>query len=60
MNARGLFGLGVAALLAVGTCAAGLMAQGAQPGAARTSNAGQPMECSALKGKTFENGTSIV
>ncbi len=61
MPARSLFGLGVAALLAVGTCAAGLMAQGAPQGEpARISNAGQPMECSALTGKTFENGTSIV
>ncbi len=61
MNARWLFGLGGAALIAVITSAAGLVAQGPPPAApARTSNAGQPMECSALTGKTFENGTSIV
>jgi feruloyl esterase len=61
MKARSWFGLAVAAALAVGAWVAGLAAQGAQPGASsRVSSANPPIECTALTGRTFENGTSIV
>ena len=61
MKARSLFSLAVAAALAVAAWVAWLAAQGAPHSAAtRAASAAQATECSALTGRSFDNGTSIV
>ena len=61
MKGRSLFGLAVAGLLAILPSIAGVAAQGPQGSApARASDVSQSTQCSALTGRTFDNGTAIV
>ena len=56
MSARPLFGLAVAGLLAASAAVVGVAEQDPQRSAPASE---QPSACSALTGRTFDNGTSI-